>query len=199
MNTLGMANLNAQLLALQIAAAGGRFGQPGLAGLGGIGGFVGLQGGWQGGFLGTADGPQSIRRASTPRQVWFIHHPPQESTAAGINGGSGSAKKDEEDFGPAVLNDVATWLRSLRLHNYTPNFEGMTWKEMLLMDEQAFETQDVAALGARKKVLKTFEVVRKKMGSDRVTAPTAALGAPPPSSASTLGCSTGSGGGIPSV
>ena len=41
-------------------------------------------------------------------------------------------KKDEEDFDPAVLNDVATWLRSLGLHEYTPNFERMSWKEIVL-------------------------------------------------------------------
>ena len=52
MNMLGMANLSAmgifpeaQLLAAQISAAGGGFGQPGLA-LGGIAGFAGLQ--WYG-------------------------------------------------------------------------------------------------------------------------------------------------------
>ena len=50
----------------------------------------------------------------------------------------------------------------------------MTWKEMVTMDEQALEAQGVAALGARRKMLKTFEVVRKKMGIDEPTAP------PPP-------------------
>ncbi|KAH9024803.1 hypothetical protein EDB85DRAFT_1818731, partial [Lactarius pseudohatsudake] len=71
------------------------------------------------------------------------------------------AKKDEEDFEPSVLNDVAGWLRTPRLHKYTPNFEGMTWEEiMVVMDEQALEAQGVAALGARRKMLRTFEVVR---------------------------------------
>ena len=77
-----------------------------------------------------------------------------------------------------MLNDVAGWLRTLRLHKYTPNFEGMTWKEMVVMDEQALEAQGVAALGARRMMLKTFEVVRKKMGIDDPTAP------PPPQPAS---------------
>ena len=75
-------------------------------------------------------------------------------------------KKDEEDFDPAVLHDVAGWLRMLRLHRYTPNFEGMTWKEMVMMDDQTLEAQGVAALGARREMLKTFEVVRRKMGID---------------------------------
>ncbi|KAI9436730.1 hypothetical protein H4582DRAFT_1801698, partial [Lactarius indigo] len=80
--------------------------------------------------------------------------------------GKGGTKKDEEHLEPAVLNDVAGWPRTLRLHKYMPNFEGMTWKEMVVMDEQALEAQGVAALGARRKVLKTFEVVRRKMGTD---------------------------------
>ena len=47
MNMLGMANLSAmcisQLLAAQISAAGGGFGQPGLRLGGGLGGFAGMQ------------------------------------------------------------------------------------------------------------------------------------------------------------
>ena len=183
MNMLGMANLNAmgisaeaQLLAAQFAAAGGGF-QPGLAGLGGFGGLPGGIGG-----AGQRNGPgRSGGR----------------SPGAGSNKGSsgGGTKKDEDDFEPAVLNDVAGWLRTLRLHKYTPNFEGMTWKDMVLMDEAALEAQGVAALGARRKMLKTFEVVRKKMGIDDPTAPPPPgipTTAPPVSSFAT---DTGSGGG----
>ena len=66
------------------------------------------------------------------------------------------------------------------------------------MDEQAFEAHGVAALGARRKMLKTFEVVQRKMSIDDPTAlppPLPPSGAPPPSSTSTLGSSTGSSGG----
>jgi hypothetical protein len=35
---------------------------------------------------------------------------------------------------------------------------------MVMLDESALEAKGVAALGARRKMLKTFEVVRKKMG-----------------------------------
>lgn len=82
--------------------------------------------------------------------------------------GNGNAKKDEDDSNPAVLNDVAGRLRTLRLHKDTSNFEVMMRKEMMIMDERA---QCVAALGARKKMVKTFEVVRRKMGIDDPTAP----------------------------
>ncbi|KAH9024443.1 hypothetical protein EDB83DRAFT_2658115 [Lactarius deliciosus] len=72
------------------------------------------------------------------------------ASGRGRSAGNGGAKKDDEDFEPAVLND-----------------------EMVVMEKQALETQGVAALGARRKILKTFEVVRK-MGIDDSTAP------PPP-------------------
>jgi hypothetical protein len=181
MNMLGMANLNAmgltaeaQLLAAQIAAAGGGFGQPGL---GGLGNFGGLQGGIGG------SGPRNGPGRSGGR-----------SPGAGSNkGSSGSGtKKDEDDFDPAVLNDVAGWLRTLRLHKYTPNFERMTWKDMVVMDEAALEAQGVAALGARRKMLKTFEVVRKKMGIDDPTAPPPpGTPSPAPPASSPVGPGTG--------
>ena len=204
MNLLGVANLSAmgispkaQLLAAQIAAAAGGFGQTDLGLGGGLGGFVGMQEDGSGRGGPGRSGGRSPGLSANGKSG-------SSSSAAGGNNDGGGAKKDEEDFDPAVLNDVAGWLRSLRLHKYTPNFEGMSWKEMVLMDEQALEAQGVAALGARRKMLKTFEVVRRKMGIDDPTAPPPPpppSGAPPPSSTSTLGSSTGSGGGggIPSA
>ena len=167
MNMLGMANLSAmgispeaQLLAAQIAAAGGGFGQQGLAGLGGIGGFAGLQGGMGGGGAGRGGPGRSGGRS--PGLSANGKSGLSSSAAGNNNNNKGSAKKDEEDFDPVVLNDLATWLCSLRSHKYTPNFEGMSWKEMVLMDEQALEAQGVAALDARRKMPKTFEIVRRK-------------------------------------
>lgn len=91
--------------------------------------------------------------------------PKTGSSGGNGSGGSGSgAKKDEEEVDPALLNDIAAWLRSLRLHKYTPNFEKMKWQEMVVLDEAGLEAKGVAALGARRKMLKTFEAVRKKMG-----------------------------------
>jgi len=187
MNMLNMANAmgisaEAQLLAAQIAAAGGGFGQPGLGIGAGLGNFGGLQNGGGGGQRG-GPGRSGGRSPGLGNNKGTV--------------GSG-AKKDEDDFDPAVLNDVPGWLRTLRLHKYTPNFEGMTWKDMVLMDEPALEAQGVAALGARRKMLKTFEIVRKKMGIDDPTAPPPP-GAPissPPSSAGATGMGGGSTGSL---
>ncbi|WFD44612.1 Flap-structured DNA-binding and RNA-binding protein [Malassezia psittaci] len=74
-----------------------------------------------------------------------------------------SANQGEEEVADiSILNDVPAWLRHLRLHKYTPNFEGSNWREMVQMNEQALIEKGVAALGARRKMLKTFEAVRQK-------------------------------------
>jgi hypothetical protein len=97
MNMLGMANLSAmgispeaQLLAAQIAAAGGGFGQANLAGLGGLGGFGGMQN-----SIGGLRGPSR----SGGRSPGLSANGKSGSSSAG-NGSS--AKKDEEDFDPVV-------------------------------------------------------------------------------------------------
>lgn len=69
---------------------------------------------------------------------------------------------DEEVADISILNDTPAWLRHLRLHKYTPNFERSNWREMVQMNEQALIDTGVAALGARRKMLKTFEAVRQK-------------------------------------
>ncbi|KAL5501907.1 VTS1 [Sanghuangporus vaninii] len=140
---MGMPDVQMQAL-LQAQMAAGGFMQPGL-------GF-----GAQAALLNNMNGRNNTRGPSR---------------MGGGSGGSGSrsnngrdGKDKEDDVDPSLLNDVPAWLRSLRLHKYTPNFEGMTWREMVVMDEAALEAKGVAALGARRKMLKTFETVRHKMG-----------------------------------
>jgi len=131
-----------QLLAAQIAAGG--FGQPG---------WLGMQPPVSAG-VNNRRGPQSGRSPG-------LRSASSTGSGSRIDGGT---PKAEDDVDPALLNDVPAWLRSLRLHKYTPNFESTTWQEMVMMDEAQLEAKGVAALGARRKMLKTFEVVRKKMG-----------------------------------
>lgn len=153
-NMLSMMNMNpdaAQLLAAQMAAGG--FGQPGMAG------WLGMQPMSAGLGSAMSNGPGG-RNKNVPNSA---RSPPLRSAGMMSNGGN-STPKGEEDVDPALLNDVGAWLRSLRLHKYTPNFEGARWQDMVMMDEAALEAKGVAALGARRKMLKTFELVRKKMG-----------------------------------
>jgi len=139
MNAMGISGISpeAQLLAAQMAASG--FGQNQWLGVNQMQGNNGRRG---------PGGGRSPAGGKTPS-----------------NSGR-SDRKDEDEVDPQLLNDVPAWLRSLRLHKYTPNFEGMNWKDMVTMDEAALEAKGVAALGARRKMLKTFETVRAKMGID---------------------------------
>ncbi|CDR88571.1 uncharacterized protein SPSC_04398 [Sporisorium scitamineum] len=90
---------------------------------------------------------------------------PGSAAAAGLGSGGANAAGGEEEIADlATLEDVPAWLRQLRLHKYTPNFETSHWKEMVVMDHKQLEDKGVAALGARRKMLKTFELVRKKYG-----------------------------------
>ena len=141
-NMLSMMNMSpdAQLLAAQMAASG--FGQPNWLGMQPLQtpGILGGGGQRRGGGGGGARSP-GLKSAS-----------------------SVNSPRGDEEVDPSLLEDIPGWLRSLRLHKYTPNFEGAKWQDMVMMDEAALEAKGVSALGARRKMLKTFEVVRKKMG-----------------------------------
>ncbi|KII91081.1 hypothetical protein PLICRDRAFT_39686 [Plicaturopsis crispa FD-325 SS-3] len=139
-NAMGMGmSPDAQILAAQMAAGG--FNQPG---------WMGMQG---------QQGMGSNRSQRGPGRS-----PGGKPPSSNGRGGNDGAKKDEDEVDPQLLNDIPAWLRSLRLHKYTPNFEGMKWQDMVALDEAALEAKGVAALGARRKMLKTFETVRLKMG-----------------------------------
>ncbi|KAG2177320.1 hypothetical protein INT43_007977 [Umbelopsis isabellina] len=56
--------------------------------------------------------------------------------------------------------DVPAWFRSLRLHKYNTVFESMKWQDIVKMSDEDLVAKGVAALGARRKMLKVFENVR---------------------------------------
>ena len=146
MNVLSAMGLSpeAQLMAAQLAASG--FGQPG----------------WGLGMQGQPSAGLNVGRGRNGPLSGGRHSAGIRSAGSAASTHLGTPK--EEDVDPALLNDIPGWLRSLRLHKYTPNFEHMKWQDMVIMDEAALEANGVAALGARRKMLKTFEIVRKKMG-----------------------------------
>jgi len=143
MNMLNMMGMSpeAQLLAAQMAAAG-QFSPFQIAAL-------------------QQQQQQQQQHAANRRTNGNVRSPGIKSSVSGR-----TDKKDEEEVDPKLLEDIPAWLRSLRLHKYTPNFEGMNWRDMVMLDEAQLEGKGVAALGARRKMLKTFEVVRKKMELD---------------------------------
>ncbi|KAF9195345.1 hypothetical protein BGZ50_004721 [Haplosporangium sp. Z 11] len=86
----------------------------------------------------------------------------------GMNGhhGRGSIskeKKQSEGVDFELLQDTQAWLRSLRLHKYNSIFEGMQWRDIVNLSDGDLINKGVAALGARRKMLKVFEQVRKEM------------------------------------
>lgn len=56
--------------------------------------------------------------------------------------------------------DVPGWFRSLRLHKYNAIFEPMKWQDIIKLTDEDLEAKGVAALGARRKMLKVFETVK---------------------------------------
>lgn len=91
-----------------------------------------------------------------------------------LNGTPKEKKTTDQDGSDIELlkSDIPSWLRSLRLHKYTPVFEGMAWTELIHLNDEELTKKGVAALGARRKMLKVFENVRKLSGSE--VKPTAA-------------------------
>lgn len=75
-------------------------------------------------------------------------------------GRRGSSKPPEDPTDPTLLQDIPSWLRSLRLHKYTDNLKDMKWTELVELDDKALEERGVNALGARRKMLKVFEQVK---------------------------------------
>jgi SAM domain (Sterile alpha motif) len=69
-------------------------------------------------------------------------------------GRRGSSKPPEDPTDPNLLQDIPTWLRSLRLHKYTDNLKDLKWDELVLLDEKGLEARGVNAQGARNKMLK---------------------------------------------
>jgi hypothetical protein len=53
----------------------------------------------------------------------------------------------------------------LRLHKYTTIFEKDDWKQLIILNEDQLTEKGVAALGARRKMLKVFEAARNELDS----------------------------------
>ena len=83
--------------------------------------------------------------------------------SSGLDTPNSTASPRIEDFEPEMLKDIPAWLRTLRLHKYTACFDGLPWQEMVILDDAALESRGIVALGARRRLLRTFEHVRKVM------------------------------------
>jgi len=98
--------------------------------------------------------------------------------SSGLDSGASMGSPREEDFDPEMLKDIPAWLRGLRLHKYTSCFDGLTWQEMVVLEDSALEAKGIVALGARRRLLRTFEHVRKRMDIDSPNATPTTSGLP---------------------
>jgi hypothetical protein len=84
-------------------------------------------------------------------------------------GRRGSSKPPEDPTDPSLLQDIPSWLRSLRLHKYTDNLKDMKWTDLIELDDKALEARGVNALGARRKMLKVFDQVKEAKADGKLT------------------------------
>ncbi|KAF7561875.1 hypothetical protein G7046_g2248 [Stylonectria norvegica] len=165
-----------QLIAIQAYQSPGLGGQrsrpnsPGLAmqsGLGQMGSFTSPQ---NNGFLSAYDGTSPLMNGLPSvnlGQLGMGGHEGYLSDHSDMvrgrspRGRRGSSKPPEDPTDPTLLQDIPSWLRSLRLHKYTDNLKDMKWTDLVELDDKALEDRGVNALGARRKMLKVFEQVKE--------------------------------------
>ena len=84
--------------------------------------------------------------------------------SASSNGPSSGVINRDHETDMELLKDIPAWLKALRLHKYAASFEGLTWQEMVVLDEGELEKRGVVTLGARKRFVRLFEAVKKSQG-----------------------------------
>ncbi|KIX05534.1 uncharacterized protein Z518_06406 [Rhinocladiella mackenziei CBS 650.93] len=163
--------LNAQQVAAiqaqQLAAAQGRRSRPNSPGLPlqtplGQTAFASPQ---HNGFLAAYDGAPIMMGAGMPGLVpqmgsygaggeGYLSDHSEIARGRSPRGRRGSSKPPEDPTDPNLLQDIPSWLRSLRLHKYTDNLKDLKWEELIKLDDKGLEARGVNALGARNKMLK---------------------------------------------
>lgn len=82
------------------------------------------------------------------------------SAAGGSINGSGSSMNPRTLTDPRLLTNIPSWLKSLRLHKYSEALGAKKWDELIYLDDDSLEKMGISALGARRKLLKAFAIVR---------------------------------------
>ncbi|KAJ6597290.1 hypothetical protein B0H10DRAFT_1955325 [Mycena sp. CBHHK59/15] len=65
----------------------------------------------------------------------------------------------------ASFPDIPSWLRSRRLQKYDDCFQGISWPEMFKFTEADLEDRGVYTVGARGRLMKSLNELRKRQGS----------------------------------
>lgn len=166
-----------QIMALQSQqhlgfAARSRPGSPGIAMHGALGSMPQFSSPQNNGYLSAYDGSGMMNNAvptvnmgqlSVAGHEGYLSDHSDMVRGRSPRGRRGSSKPPEDPTDPSLLQDIPSWLRSLRLHKYTDNLKDMKWIDLIELDEKALEARGVNALGARRKMLKVFEQVKGKL------------------------------------
>lgn len=164
--------LSAQQLATlqmqqQAALAGHRSrpNSPGLAMQGGNFGGIGFASPQNNGYLAAYDGTSGINSGMGGLSLGqfgmghgghegYLSDHSEMTRGRSPRGKRGTSKPPEDPTDPSLLQDIPSWLRSLRLHKYTDNLKDMNWTELIELDDKGLDDRGVNALGARRKMLK---------------------------------------------
>ena len=162
--------IQAQQQGLGLGGQRSRPNSPGLAMQPGIGHMAPFTSPQNNGFLSAYDGtPQlmgggiptvNLGQLGVPSHEGYLSDHSDMVRGRSPRGRRGSSKPPEDPTDPTLLQDIPSWLRSLRLHKYTENLKDMKWTDLIELDDKALEERGVNALGARRKMLKVFEQVK---------------------------------------
>jgi len=172
----------AALQAQQQAAMAGRRSRPnspGLAMQGGSLGHIGFASPQNNGFLAAYDtntllnngfGGLGMNQFVGPgTHEGYLSDHSEIARGRSPRGRRGSSKPPEDPTDPSLLQDIPSWLRSLRLHKYTDNLKDLKWTELIELDDKGLEERGVNALGARNKMLKVFDQVKEAKAEGKLS------------------------------
>ena len=165
LNAQQLATIQAQQQAA-FAAQRSRPDSPGMAMHGGNLGNVGFASPQNNGYLAAYDASAGLNAnmgalnlgqfgvGSSGTHEGYLSDHSEMARGRSPRGRRGSSKPPEDPTDPSLLQDIPSWLRSLRLHKYTDNLKDFKWNELVELDDKGLEDRGVNALGARRKMLK---------------------------------------------
>lgn len=90
------------------------------------------------------------------------------SVTSNSNGSNNNSMNAKALCDPKLLKNIPAWLKSLRLHKYSDALGGSPWHELIYLDDETLEKMGVSALGARRKLLKAFSIVKEYKENDLI-------------------------------
>ena len=172
LNAQQIAALQQQQLAVAAAGRRSRPNSPGLAMQGNPLGQLNFASPQNNGFLAAYDGSQPLLNNGlaglmpqmgqmgqmghfgTGSHEGYLSDHSEIARGRSPRGRRGSSKPPEDPTDPSLLQDIPSWLKTLRLHKYTDNLKDLKWDELVELDDKGLEARGVGALGARNKMLK---------------------------------------------